>query len=122
MLFPYCKLVFSKILYELQSYLDRTGDVQTAAIVSSLVCPWKFKDTRQERWLESYQDLLDGFKLYHFRVAFDVDRGSVQGVIHDEDYEPKVLVPSQILIRCNYCNKNVNPPETTSQVSKVSIK
>ena len=43
----------------LQSYVDRTGDVQSAAILSSSVCPQRFKDRRTERWLESYRDLLD---------------------------------------------------------------
>ena len=84
------------------------------------MCPWKFTDSRHEQWLESYRDLLDGFKLHHFRVAFDVDRGQIlQGAIQDGDYEAKALVPSQILIRCNYCNKTVNPAEAPSQVSKV---
>ena len=46
----------------LQSYVDRTGNVQSAAILSSYVCPQRFKDRRAERWLESYRNLLDGFK------------------------------------------------------------
>jgi hypothetical protein len=42
----------------LQSYVDRTGDVQSAAILASLVSPAKFFDVRVERWLETYRDLL----------------------------------------------------------------
>ena len=47
----------------LQNYVDRTGDIQTAAILSSYVCPARFSDVRVDRWLEAYRDLLDGFKL-----------------------------------------------------------
>ena len=47
----------------LQNCVDRTGDIQTAAILSSYVCPARFSDVRVDRWLEAYHDLLDGFKL-----------------------------------------------------------
>ena len=60
-----------------QSYVDCTGDVQTAAnTVSSYICPQKFKDRRTEGWLETYRDLLDGFKLHHL-VKFDIERGQL---------------------------------------------
>lgn len=99
----------------LQSYVDRTGDVQTAAILASYVCPWKFPDDRAERWIESYRDLLDGFKLHHHRVAFDIDRGHIlQGAIQSGDMPPVNWAPSHILIRCNYCNKIVNVPGAVS--------
>ena len=59
----------------LQSYVD--GDVQSAAILSSSVCPQRFKDRRAERWLESYRDLLDTVKLYYHRVGLDIERGQI---------------------------------------------
>ena len=45
----------------LQNYVDRTGDIQTAAILSSYVFPARFSDVRVDRWLEAYRNLLDGF-------------------------------------------------------------
>ncbi|KAH7888971.1 hypothetical protein F5I97DRAFT_2006108 [Phlebopus sp. FC_14] len=91
----------------LQSYVDRTGDVQTAAILSSYVCPSKFPDTRAGRWLETYRDLLDGFKLFHHRVSFDIERGQIlQEAMQGGD---KWTQPPHILIRCNYCSKPMNP-------------
>lgn len=43
----------------LQSYVDRTADVQTAAIMASYVSPARFKDVRVERWVEAYRDFMD---------------------------------------------------------------
>ncbi|KAL4078226.1 hypothetical protein V8B97DRAFT_1865454 [Scleroderma yunnanense] len=95
----------------LQTYVDRTGDVQTAAILSSYVCPIRFRDARAERWSEAYRDLLDGFKLFHIRVNFDVARGQIlQEAVENGDLPPSFeWAPRQILIRCNYCSKSINP-------------
>lgn len=95
----------------LQRYLDRTGDVQTASILSSYVNPTKFRDKRGQRWVEAYRDLLDGFKLHHFRVAFDISYGqTLESAVHSGELPPFNWVPSQILIRCNYCNKPLSLP------------
>ncbi|KAJ7667588.1 hypothetical protein DFH06DRAFT_1182943 [Mycena polygramma] len=92
----------------LQGHVDRSGDVQTAAILSSYACPFKFSDVRAERWVEAYRDLLDGFKLHHFRVSFDIERGGLsQDAVQYGDRPPVEWAPRQILIRCSYCNKPV---------------
>ncbi|KAF7331667.1 zinc-ribbon-16 domain-containing protein [Mycena kentingensis (nom. inval.)] len=96
----------------LQSYVNRSGDVQTAAILASYVCPAKFRDARAERWIEAYRDLLDGFKLHHHRVWFDVERGGLIGdALAQSGVESEQRgvdwAPQQILIRCNYCSKPV---------------
>ena len=97
----------------LQSYVDFTGDVQTSAILSSYVCPSKFPDPRAERWLEAYRDLLDGFKLFHHRVGFDIDRGQIlRDAILNDNLTPFEWAPPQILIRCNYCNKVISTLST----------
>ena len=94
----------------LQNYVDRTGDVQTAAILSSYVCPAKFSDMRAERWLEAYRDLLDGSRLFHHRVSFDIERGEIlQEAVQNGDLLPFEWAPRHVLIRCNYCSKPMNP-------------
>ncbi|KAF7301219.1 zinc-ribbon-16 domain-containing protein [Mycena indigotica] len=101
----------------LQSYVNRSGDVQTAAILASYVCPPKFRDPRADRWIEAYRDLLDGFKLHHHRVWFDVERGGLLG----EAGTPVAVdwAPRQIVMRCNYCNKPVvNPNASPRSVPK----
>lgn len=93
----------------LQCYVDMTGDVQTAAIVSSLVCPLKWEDLRVGIWVEAYRNLLDGWRLFHHRCQFDIDRGNIlQEGILSGDLSKREWVPRQFLIRCNYCNKSIN--------------
>ncbi|KAJ7638426.1 hypothetical protein FB45DRAFT_902803 [Roridomyces roridus] len=101
----------------LQGHVDRTGDIQTAAILSSYACPSKFVEPRAERWVEAYRDLLDGFKLHHLRVGFDIDRGSL---VQDAAVPnvAKAWSPQQILIRCSYCNKSVTKDEDTAPKHK----
>ncbi|TFK74207.1 hypothetical protein BDN72DRAFT_813031 [Pluteus cervinus] len=93
----------------LQSYIDRTGDIQTGAILGSYVCPVKFLDGRVERWLEAYRDLLDGFKLHHHRVGFDIERGQrIQDAVLQQQSAGGEWVPRQILLKCGFCSKPVN--------------
>ncbi|OJA15730.1 hypothetical protein AZE42_07254, partial [Rhizopogon vesiculosus] len=93
-----------------QGYVDRTGDVQTAAILGAHASPAKFVDARAEWWLETYRSLLDGFKLFHHRVAFGVERGQIlQDAVQNGDLAPFEWAPRQILIRCSYCSKPKNP-------------
>ncbi|GLB45034.1 putative WD40 repeats [Lyophyllum shimeji] len=106
----------------LQGYVDRTGDIQSAAILGSYVCPPRNvtnlrrisgSERRVERWVEGYRDLLDGFKMFHHRVGFDIERGQVAlgeraGMITGASAVGD-WVPRQIIIRCYYCNKSVVP-------------
>jgi hypothetical protein len=39
-------------LRALEAYLDRTGDIQTVALVSMTVVPVRFRDSTAERWIE----------------------------------------------------------------------
>ncbi|KAF7782973.1 hypothetical protein Agabi119p4_2349 [Agaricus bisporus var. burnettii] len=96
----------------LQTYINNTGDIQTAAILGSYVSPHRIRDPRVIRWLETYRDMLDGFKLHHPRVLFDIERGQIlTEAMQNGDIPPMDLVPKQIMIRCNYCNKPVVPEE-----------
>lgn len=92
----------------LQNYVDTTGDVQTAAIISSFVSPHKIPDRRADRWVEAYRDFLDGLKLFHHRVAFDIQRGQIiqESILSGAGNVTRSWAerPS-ILIRCNYCHK-----------------
>ncbi|OAX38556.1 hypothetical protein K503DRAFT_792437 [Rhizopogon vinicolor AM-OR11-026] len=93
----------------LQDYVDRTGDVQTAAILGAYASPAKFADGHTERWLETYRDLLDGFKLFHHRVAFDVERGQIlQDPVQNGYLASFEWALRQTLIRCIYCSKLMN--------------
>jgi hypothetical protein len=113
----------------IQAYVDTTGDIQTAASLTSFVPPTRWrserrpKDPRPERWTEAYRNLLDSWKFFHHRVQFDLLRGEINvSAIRDGEAAPFEWVPRQMEVRCNYCNKLVNslqpmepaPPSTTS--------
>lgn len=105
----------------LQNYVDRTGDVQTAAILGAYVHPHQLKDSRVDQWLDAYRDLLDGWKFFHHRCQLDIDRGQMlQGFAQDAEREPIKLVPPQILIRCNFCNKMISEPRAINTANGVS--
>ncbi|KAL0569319.1 hypothetical protein V5O48_012652 [Marasmius crinis-equi] len=119
----------------LSQWVDRTADVQSAALLGwmGLTCnPHFFQPTnaktdkgkvararredkkRVERWVEMYRDLLDAWQMFHERVEFDIERGAIgQRVIAAGSLGiGKVewpTVPRQIIIRCNYCNKPITP-------------
>ena len=87
--------------------VDKTGDVQTAALVASFVHPGRLHDSRAERWVASYRKLLDAWQLYIHRARFDVARGArmrtAQQALRDAgaDVEPIELAPTRVLLRCN---------------------
>ncbi|QRV94364.1 SEH-associated protein 4 [Ceratobasidium sp. AG-Ba] len=93
----------------LQRYVDTTGDVQTAAVLGSLVSPGMLQDDRPERWTTAYQDLLDGWRMFHQRCQFDIERGEIlRDLVVTGDREPFEWVPRQLAMRCNFCDKIVN--------------
>ncbi|KAG8714755.1 hypothetical protein FRC08_011476, partial [Ceratobasidium sp. 394] len=93
----------------LQRYVDTTGDVQTASVLASLVCPGMLQDERPEKWVTAYQDLLDGWRMFHQRCQFDIERGEIlRDLVLAGDREPFEWVPRQLAMRCNFCDKIVN--------------
>ncbi|KZS98492.1 hypothetical protein SISNIDRAFT_448741 [Sistotremastrum niveocremeum HHB9708] len=92
----------------LQSYVDLTGDVQTAAVMASLVFPMKVNDSRAERWIETYRTLLDYWKLFHHRCQFDIQRGQI---LRDGSTDRVRLMEAwkpQIVLHCNFCSKTLD--------------
>ncbi|WVQ80889.1 hypothetical protein IAT38_002996 [Cryptococcus sp. DSM 104549] len=64
----------------LERYLERTGDLQTVAILSAFFPSSKLnaaEKKRVERWREGYRDLLDSWGLWGERCEFDVRWGEV---------------------------------------------
>lgn len=93
----------------LQAYLDTTGDVQTVALFAALN-PARARDKRVERWLDTYRDLLDSWKLFHYRCQLDIDRGRIlSDAIQQGEVMPFKWTKPEILLRCNYCNKALTP-------------
>lgn len=94
----------------LQAYVDTSGDVQTAALLASLP-PVLARETRALRWMNTYRDLLDGWRLFHHRCQLDIERGKIlKEAIECKEIQPFDWAPKQILLRCNYCGKSMEPP------------
>lgn len=100
----------------LQSYVDRTGDVQTAALAGSFVHPGQVHDVRVERWIEAYRGMLDHWRMYTVRARFDIARGSkmrsslaVKGSEENSAAVGALLAPPHMLIRCHFCNETIAP-------------
>lgn len=77
----------------MQRWLERTGDVQTIALLSAYFPISRLTHGEREsvkRWTESYRDLLDGWGMWGERVEFDtgrmeVGRGLGENRIADEE-------------------------------------
>ena len=94
----------------LQAYVDTSGDVQTAALVASLPSSLA-QDARAARWMSAYRDLLDGWKLFHHRCQLDIERGQIlKEAVDGGEIQTFEWAPKQILLRCNYCSKPIEPP------------
>jgi WD repeat-containing protein mio len=64
----------------LQAYVDRTGDIQTTALLCSRVLlppTWGAERARVNDWIESYRELLNSQQLWHERALFDVGRANL---------------------------------------------
>ncbi|KAK2536352.1 Mios [Columba guinea] len=59
----------------MESYVDRTGDVQTASYCMLQGSPSDvLKDERVQYWIENYRNLLDAWRFWHKRAEFDIHR------------------------------------------------
>lgn len=64
----------------LQSFVDSTSDVQTAALVTSRVIfppDWTTERRVHAEWLSAYRSLLNRWQMWQSRAMFDVDRADL---------------------------------------------
>ncbi|XP_005999518.1 GATOR2 complex protein MIOS isoform X2 [Latimeria chalumnae] len=84
----------------MESYVDRTGDVQTASFCMLQGSPGDVvKDTRVQNWIENYRNLLDVWRFWHKRAEFDIHRSKL-----DPSYKPL----AQAFVSCNFCGKSIS--------------
>lgn len=98
----------------LQSYVDRTSDVQTASLIASFGCPRYFKDERVDHWISSYRELLNSWGLFNVRAKFDVARTKLS-----KTNSGKITtnpVPRQVFLQCSRCNKNIARPNKNAKL------
>ncbi|XP_023223348.1 GATOR complex protein MIOS-B-like [Centruroides sculpturatus] len=84
----------------IQKYVDLTGDVQTASLVILHTMPSNLsQDQRAQSWVESYQQLLDRWRLWHQRAVFDIEWYKAN---------PSSKPPPHVFVSCNFCGKSVS--------------
>lgn len=111
----------------LQSFVDRTSDVQTAALLSAFACPRYFADNRVRHWIDCYRTLLNSWQMFNFRAKLDVSRTKLSKAF---DGEKKIKAsPRQVYLQCNRCSKNIskginnmNNQNLMKQFSKPGVK
>lgn len=89
----------------LQVYINRTGDVQTAALAASFAMPRYFTDHRVAYWVDSYRQLLNSWRTFHARARFDVARGR-----NSRGRNGAMLLDAprrQVYVRCANCDRSI---------------
>jgi WD repeat-containing protein mio len=84
----------------LQAFVDRTGDVQTAALIGSKIMPSELQtDNRIQTWIAIMRNLMNMWELYEKRAAFDISISSAK---------PAQKTPKSIFLQCTFCGKSVS--------------
>uniref|UniRef100_A0A7S3DL75 Uncharacterized protein n=1 Tax=Palpitomonas bilix TaxID=652834 RepID=A0A7S3DL75_9EUKA len=91
--------VGERLLPLLQHYVDKTGDVQTAAVVTTQL--HLHDKERTPNWVEIYRDLLDAWELFFERAKFDITLAKLGN---------RPATPS-LGISCTFCSKSVSQVE-----------
>ena len=111
----------------LQAFVDRTSDVQTAAlVVSRVLLPPDWTEERKicTEWVETYRGLLNTWQMWQSRAMFDVDRAETLRRLKARGNDPSstrrmqtrrqglrvpdtdglTSIPAALDARCNYCS------------------
>ncbi|EEQ39763.1 hypothetical protein FOB63_002347 [Clavispora lusitaniae] len=89
----------------LQSYVDRTSDVQTAALMAAHAVPRYFRDSRVDHWTDCYRSLLNSWGMFRTRARFDVARTRLARTSWGS---PALRPPPRsVYLQCQRCNKNM---------------
>lgn len=92
----------------LQSYVDKTSDVQTAALIAQYAVPRYFKDERVNHWIDCYRNLLNSWGLFKTRAKFDV--GRTKALKTHAGVTVIRPTPRQVFLQCGRCKKNMSLP------------
>lgn len=84
----------------LQAFVDKTDDVQTAALIGAKIMPSQcLKDNRLQTWIEIMKNLMNIWGMYEKRAAFDISTSSSKTT---------QKTPKSIFLLCTFCGKSVS--------------
>jgi len=104
----------------LQSYVDRTTDVQTASLIASFACPRYFVDSRVTHWTDCYRTMLNSWGFFGVRAKFDVARTKLSKTFGGQTTIR--ATPKQVYLQCNRCNKNISKAKSNPGNNQVLLK
>ncbi|KAJ3408977.1 hypothetical protein HDU80_003633 [Chytriomyces hyalinus] len=102
----------------LESFIDVTSDFQTASLLA--VCGaigGAPEDSRVNEWIECYRTILDRFGMFHERAHFDISRTKW---LRSCKMPVPAAPPSQMHLRCNFCNGVISGATTASTMNAAS--
>lgn len=84
----------------LQAFVDRTDDVQTAAIIGQKILPADLQtDNRLQTWILIMRNLMNSWKMFEKRAAFDISISSQKTL---------QKTSKSIFLLCSFCGKSVS--------------
>lgn len=104
----------------IQSYVDRTSDVQTAALMASFGSPRYLSDNRINHWIDCYRNLLNSWSLFKIRAKFDVQRTKLSKT--NAGTVTLAAAPKQVYLQCSRCNKNLSKASLQSAKASQALK
>ncbi|KAJ1675765.1 hypothetical protein EV182_000625, partial [Spiromyces aspiralis] len=101
----------------LTNYVDRTTDVQTAALISAFE-PYHFSMSSYkafsaaviaERWAYAYRTILNWWRMFDQRCMFEISCGDrrVQNGFSRHNFFQVYLMTKPTDVRCNLCHRNI---------------
>lgn len=110
----------------LQNFVDRTSDVQTAALLACFSAAYfPAVDQKPKQWVSLYTELLNTWKLWTIRSKLDVARATLTAKVKksissatpsskmsstSED-DPGAEFEPQVYLRCAYCGQSLSRPD-----------
>ncbi|KAK0861527.1 hypothetical protein LTS02_007757 [Friedmanniomyces endolithicus] len=113
-------------MYLFQTYIVRTGDLQTAVLATAITNPRYVDDVRWEMWKETYFEQMQTWRAFNERTKFTVQharlaKSAANGRSSSLPSEPPEK--ARVLLRCNHCqsalsrNRLNRTPSADGQVS-----
>lgn len=94
-----------RILDLLQTYLDRTGDIQTVCLLVSFGWPRFLEDSRLPNWFAEYRQLLNSWKYFSQRAKLDIARNKLLASRYNT-ITPHIT--AQAFLRCTKCKETIS--------------
>jgi hypothetical protein len=102
----------------LQSFINKTGDIQTPVLALSFVSPRYFSELEFDDWRSEYLARLQNWRCFHARGKYLIEHGRAS-----RDRVGRYMgrrVPRQILVGCGWCKGSLALNQVNTQAPSVA--